>query len=117
MPSVARYPSKAYLALLFRGFGEFIPLGILEPSRIIDRVIEIYVDVIRLEATQAALECVHDRVPVGVRPSQSLRGEEYILAVAAQCLAEDGFRLATPIALRRIEIVDPEIDGVPDEIL
>src|SRR5216683_2662049 len=98
MPGVAGHSRKAQFALLSRGFGELVPLGILEPSEIVDGVVEVYVDVVGLEATKAALECLHNRVPAGVGRSQ-------------------GLRLTVPIGFSCVEIIDAEIDGVSDQVL
>src|ERR1700694_1201800 len=114
MPGVAGHSRKAQLALLLRRFSELVPLGILEPSEIVDGVIEVYVDVVGLEATQAALECLHNRVPAGVGRSQGLRHQEYILAVATQCVSKRGLRLTAPIGFGSVEIIDAAIDGVAD---
>src|SRR5437899_12232891 len=108
MPGVTGHSDKAQLALLFRRFSKFVPLGIPEPGEIVNGVIEVYIDVVRLEATQAALECLHNRAPLGVGPSHGLRHQEYMLAVAAQRVSECGLRLAAPIRFGSVEIIDAE---------
>jgi len=93
-----------------------VPLGILEPAEIVDGVIEIYVDVIRLEAPQAASSASKiARLLVSGR-ARVFRRQEYILAFAAQRVSERGLRLPRPDRFRGVEINDAEIDGVSDEV-
>ncbi len=72
MARVARHSGKADLALLLRRIGELVPIGILEPRNVVDRVIEAHIDVVGLEAAQAAFQRLHRRVLPGVRPRQRL---------------------------------------------
>ena len=61
--AVAGHAREAELALPLGERGEFIPLGVLQPRRIVHGVVEVDVDVVRAQPTQAPFELAHQLVP------------------------------------------------------
>ena len=55
-PAWPDIPVKRILPCFLGRLGELVPLGVLEPRDIVDRMIEVDVNVVGLEAAQAALE-------------------------------------------------------------
>ena len=93
-----------------------MPLGVLEPVDVVDGVVEVDVDVVRAEAPQALLEGAHHGVPVVARARVGLRREVDAVALAAQGLPHGRLRVAAPIAVGDVEVVDAAIEGMPDEV-
>src|SRR5260221_7885853 len=94
---VARHPGEANLTLPLRRVDELVPLGILKTRHLVDRVIEIHVYMVGLEAAQTAFERLHDLVPLGVGPRGNLRGEKNLVALPLQYVAEHDLRIAAPV--------------------
>src|SRR5262245_17498746 len=81
------------------------------------------VDPVRLQAAQAGLDLSHDppaRVSLHVRVGVVHRAvhlcrEHDRIAPAAQCLADDLFRLAARVHVRGVDEVDPGVQGAVDD--
>src|SRR5208282_594133 len=116
IPRVARHPGEPNLALAARLRDEFVPLGILQPRRIVDRMVEVHVDVIGLQAAQTCFERGHHRTATVVRARDRLRGQEYLVALALERVAYRSFGFAVGVRLGRIKVVDPAIKRVTDQV-
>ena len=114
---VAGHAHEPDLALLPGARGELAPLGVLQPLDVVDRVVEVDVDVVGAEAPQALLERAHHRVATVGRARVGLRRDVDAVALAAQRPADRRLRLPAPVAVRGVEVVDAAVEGVADGVL
>src|SRR5262249_15624579 len=112
MPGMAGHPGETDLSLLPRLFGKLVPFRVLQPLDVVDRVIEVDIDVVGPEAAEAAFERPHNRATIGVGPRERLGREKNLISFAAERPAERRFRIAAPIRLGGIEIVDSTVEGM-----
>ena len=76
-------------------------------------MIEIHVYMVGLKAAQTAFERLHDLVPIGVRPAETLEVRKTLSRFPCSTFAEHDLRIATPVRIGDIEVVYPKVRGVP----
>ena len=57
--AVAGHAAESNLSLAFGAFREFPPFGVLHAFDVVDRVVEVDIEIVRSEALQAALQGLH----------------------------------------------------------
>ena len=85
--AVSGHAAKADLALLLGALGERPPFRVLQARDVVDRVIEVDVQVVGLQAAQAALERRHHLGLRVARAGLGLGAEDHPVTHAAQALA------------------------------
>src|SRR4029077_1540264 len=104
------------LALLPGARRELVPLGILQPRHVVDRVVEIDVNVVGAEPPETAFERAHHRVAAVTRAGVGLVREVDAVALAVYRLPDSRLRVPAVVAVGGVEVVDPAIERVPDGV-
>ena len=79
-------------------------------------MVEVHVNVVGLQAAQASFERGHYRSAAVVRARHRLRGQEDLVALALERVADRGLGFAVAVSIGRVEVVDPAIVGVAHEV-
>ena len=116
-PAVPGHPGEADLALLLRAARELRPLGVPHHLGIVDRVVEVDVDVVGLQAAQALLEPLEDLFATHRRRRLGLRDEHDLVASAGQCTAEGLLGFTALVCVRGVEVGDAAVERVVDQRL
>src|SRR5262245_36509740 len=96
--------------------GKFVPLRILQPAHVVDRMVEVDIHVIRAQSLQASLQCGHERFFAFGSTGTDLRRDVDLVALAEQGVANGSLRITSGVALCRVEVIDAAIEGVSHEI-
>ena len=115
-PGVAGHAREADLALFLRLLHEGVPLGILEPADVVDRMREVHVHVVGLKPLQARFQGAHHRRPALARTGVGLGGDEHLVALAPERVADGDLGIAATIALRGVEVVDAAVQRVQHQV-
>src|SRR5215475_13208234 len=115
MSCMARHSDESNFALFARGRTELLPFLALEAFNIVDRVIEIDVDVVGLQAAQTSLERSHERIARSRWIGDDLRSQINLVALAFERTANRRLRLPIRVVLGAVEVVDPCIVCVKNE--
>jgi hypothetical protein len=102
--------------LALGALGEFVPLGILQPAHVVDRMVEVDVHVIRAQPPQASLQCGHERFFAFGSTGTDLRRDVDLVTLTEQGVANSALRIPSGVALCCIEVINTPIEGVPNEI-
>ena len=114
--AVAGHAAKADLALLLGALGELPPFRVLHPPDVVDRMVEVDVEVVGPQAAQAALERRHHLGPRVARAGLGLGAQHDPVAHALQPLADRLLRPAEAIALGGVEEGHAAIERVAHQL-
>src|SRR5262245_13321834 len=78
-------------------------------------MIEVDVNIVRAQSPQAALQSRHQRFLAVGRAGFNLRSDVDLVALALQGVTNGALRITAGVALCRVEVIDPMLEGVPHD--
>jgi len=95
--------------------GEFVPLGVFQPTHVVDGVVEVDIHIVRPQTAEAPLQRTHHGFLALGRAGNDLRSEVDLVTPAANRVSNGSLRIPSAVALSRVKVVDAPVECMLDD--